>query len=75
VIAALASPSETPGFKLYEIVTAGIWPMCDTVSGPTPLRSAATASSGTSCPDLLRMRTSESAAASRWYSGATSMTT
>ena len=43
-------PSETPGCRLKEMVTAGNWPRWATVSGPTPVRSFATAESGTSLP-------------------------
>jgi hypothetical protein len=54
VISATAGPRATPGLRLKEIVTAGIWPWWLTVSGPTVGTRRATESRGTSCPDADR---------------------
>ena len=42
--------SETPGARLNDSVTDGIWPRWLIVAGPTDLSKCATADSGTSCP-------------------------
>ena len=48
--AATASPSETPGFRLNEIVTAGSWPGWVTASGPVFCVIVASDESGTRSP-------------------------
>src|SRR5258705_13482111 len=45
-----ASPSEKPGRKLKEIVTAGSWPKWLTLNGPTERFMLTPASRGTSDP-------------------------
>ena len=46
-----ASPSEVPGLRLKETVTAGSWPMWLTVSGPTDRSSRLDATrAGTRAP-------------------------
>ena len=45
-----ASPSDVPGLRLKDSVTAGSWPMWLTVSGPTDRSSRLTVSSGTRAP-------------------------
>ena len=47
---AAASPSEYPGRRLNDAVTAGSCPKWFTVSGPTVRVKLATSSNGTSCP-------------------------
>ena len=49
-IASTASPSETPGARLNEIVTDGCWPWWLTSSGPTVGTSLVTAASGIDGP-------------------------
>src|SRR2546422_4646420 len=64
-----ASPSETPGLRLNEIVTAGSWPRWLTDSGPTVALRLATAFSGTSAPDDERTYSRDRAAGSVWSFG------
>ena len=54
--AATASPSETPGRRLNESVTAGIWPEWFTVSGPTVGGQLRHRASGTRLPPFERTR-------------------
>ena len=54
VIRLTASPSETPGFRLKEIVKAGRTPRWFTVRGPVPRVIRATVLSGTSRPPAER---------------------
>ena len=49
-----ASPSDTPGARLNEMVTEGSWPRCVIRSGPTVVFGLVTAFSGTSFPLLDR---------------------
>ena len=48
--AATASPSETPGLILKEIVTEGSCPVCGTTSGPRPWLIEPKEESGASWP-------------------------
>src|SRR3990172_9723488 len=48
--AATASPRATPGLRLKEMVTEGIWPVWFTDRGPTLCFKFATALIGMSCP-------------------------
>src|SRR5258705_7209910 len=52
-IAATASPTDTPGARLKDSMTAGNWPRWATEIGPTPLLTSATVLSGTIAPDGL----------------------
>src|SRR5712692_4718733 len=73
--AATASPSDVPGFRLNEIVTAGSWPRWATVRGPVLRARRATVSSGTRAPLEERTYSIDNDDGSHWYWGATSMTT
>ena len=70
-----ASPSDTPGFRLNDSVTAGSCPMWLTDSGPTVCVRLATALSGTRAPDVARTYSIDSAAGSAWYAGSSCMMT
>ena len=69
------SPSDTPGARSNEIVTAGSCPAWATVSGPTPRSVATSESIGTSAPSADRTYSRDNRAGSRWYSGRASSTT
>src|SRR5712691_7184911 len=70
-----AWPSEKPGAKLNEIVTAGSCPKWFTDNGPTVRATFATVSSGTSGPCEERTYSFDNASGERWYSGAISVIT
>ncbi len=72
---ATASPSDTPGGRLNESVTAGSWPSWLMVSDPAVRSTRAKAPIGTSLPSLLRMRTSGSSAVVQLALSLNSMTT
>jgi hypothetical protein len=73
--ASTASPSETPGSRLKEIVTEGNWPWWLTVRAWVLRLMRATVSSGTSLPLLARTCSRARMAGSAWNSGATSRMT
>src|ERR1051326_503304 len=75
LISLTASPSETPGFVLNEIVTDGTWPEWFTASGPNVGTRFDTTSSGTSCPDTPRTHRIDSSSGWPWNRGSTSMMT
>src|SRR5690242_12420352 len=73
--AATASPMETLGRRLKEIVTAGTWPAWFTDRGPRLAVSFATAPKGTRDPDAERTYSMFRAERSFWYWGSSSMIT
>src|SRR5207244_12878637 len=64
--ASTACPSDVPGRRLKDSVTAGICPWWLTLIGPTPGESRATAESGTSAPPRPSTYRLCSAERSRW---------
>ena len=75
-MAVTAVPSDMPGCRLKEIVTEGSWPVWLTDSGPAPVLTRATLSSGIRRPLLDRTYRLESARSGLcWNSRATCMIT
>ena len=70
-----ASPSDTPGLRLKEIVTDGSWPEWLIVIGPVPFVMLDTALSGTSAPVEDCTYSIDRASGSNWYWGSNSMMT
>src|SRR3954464_6584796 len=66
-----ASPSARPGLRLNEIVTDGSWPVWLTNNGPASVLVVDTVLSGINEPFDDRTYSIDSAAGSRWNSGAT----